>query len=200
MMSVTVVAYDCPMSRWEPGARERLAEAALNLYSEHGYDQTTVAEIAKRAGLTERTFFRHFADKPEVLFYGGQHLNEVFLEAIAAAPADATPLAVVESAVRATHELFDGRHAYARKRQAIIDAHPELRERELIKLATIAASSTAALRVRGVPEPVASLVAEAGMAVFKVAFTRWVEDETERDLAAVIDEMFVVLRSLVTDA
>ena len=79
------------MTRWEPGAPERLAQAALELYAERGFEQTTVAEIAKRAGLTERTFFRHFTDKREVLFAGQDDFQRLFVTEVEAAPADATP-------------------------------------------------------------------------------------------------------------
>src|SRR6202012_6272410 len=89
------------MARWEPGARERLVHAAVDLFTEQGYDATTVTEIAERAGVTKMTFFRHFADKREVLFAGQELHSQILAEAIAAAPADATPMAAVALAVDA---------------------------------------------------------------------------------------------------
>src|SRR5271167_2704946 len=164
------------MGRWEPDARGRLAKAAMALYAEQGFEQTTAAEIAARAGLTERTFFRHFADKREVLFGGAAELEALLLEGVLAAPADAAPIEIVAAALRPVDELFTERRSLARRRQAIIDANPELQERELIKLARLAALLAAALRDRGVGEPDASLAAEAGIAVFRVGFEQWIAD------------------------
>src|ERR1700729_3568856 len=97
------------MTRWEPNASGRLQRAALELYSERGFDETTVAEIAKRAGLTERTFFRHFADKREVLFWGAGMLQEHVVEAVVNAPASAVPIDAVAAALEATGPLFEQR-------------------------------------------------------------------------------------------
>ena len=94
------------MGRWEPDARGRLAKAAMTLYAEQGFDQTTVAEIAERAGLTKRTFFRYFADKREVLFYGAEHLEELILTAIDAAPPGASALDTVATALAAVASRF----------------------------------------------------------------------------------------------
>lgn len=171
------------MSRWEPNARERLERAAMELYRERGFDQTTVSEIAARAGLTERTFFRYFADKPEVLFSGAARLKEVIAAGVAGAPATLTPLEMVAVALEATSALFDDRREFARQRYALIAAHADLTERELIKLSTLATAVAEALRRRGVAEPAASLSGEVGIAVFKLAFERWVHDAENRDLA-----------------
>ncbi|WP_020547763.1 TetR/AcrR family transcriptional regulator [Nonomuraea coxensis] len=184
------------MGRWEPNARGRLEEAALELYGERGYEQTTVAEIARRAGLTERTFFRHFADKREVLFGGGKLLEERLTAAVAAAPDSAGPLEAVAAALDAAGPLFQERHERSRRRQAIILAHAELRERELIKLATLARALAGALRERGVGEPAASLAAEAGIAVFKIAFERWTDEPGEADLRQAMREAFAELRAV----
>jgi len=162
------------MARWEPNARGRLEQAALELFAERGFEQTTVDEIARRAGLTERTFFRHFADKREVLFGGQSSLLELLIGGIASAPPDATPIGAVTAGLRAITPMFEHRLDQVRQRQAIIDAHPELQERELIKLAFLADAVTGALRDRGVPSQAASLAAQAGIAVFKIAFARWV--------------------------
>lgn len=185
------------MSRWEPDARGRLERAALELYAERGFESTTVAEIAERAGLTERTFFRHFADKREVLF-GGEHvLQDLFVDAVAAAPASATAFDAVAAGLDAVGRMFAGRYADARRRQAVVDANTALQERELIKLSTLAAAVAAALGDRGVPRPRADLAAETGIAVFKVAFARWVAGERETDLRAVMGQVLHDLRGLV---
>ncbi|HTZ10053.1 MAG TPA: TetR family transcriptional regulator [Acidimicrobiales bacterium] len=162
------------MVRWEPNARGRLEEAALELYLERGYEQTTVAEIAARAGLTERTFFRHFADKREVLFGGAAALEDLLVAAVAGAPETASPMEAVVSALVTAGAALQERGPAARRRHAVITAHPELRERELIKLATLAEAVAGALRRRGVADPGAHLCAEAGIAVFKMAFEQWV--------------------------
>ncbi len=180
------------MGRWQPDAQRRLAGAALTLYAERGFEQTTVAGIAARAGLTERTFFRHFADKREVLFAGSAIFEQHLVAALAAAPPDATPLAAVRAGVSAVTELLTDRD-HSRARQQIIDAHPDLQERELIKLASLSAAFAAALRERGVPDPAAPLAAEAAVAVFKVAFTRWLEPRQRKTLATLIDESFASL-------
>lgn len=186
------------MSRWGPDARGRLAEAALELYGERGFDQTTVAEIAKRAGLTERTFFRHFADKREVLFAGSAQLQNLLVNAVTAAPATAAPIEAVVAALLAAGDVFNAeRHDYARERRAVISANAELRERELIKMASLASAIAEALRRRDVSDPAASLTAEAGIAVFRVTFERWVGEANDQDWRALIRESLEELKVLV---
>jgi AcrR family transcriptional regulator len=184
------------MSRWEPNARGRLEEAAMELYRERGFDQTTVAEIAARAGLTERTFFRYFADKREVLFWGAGRLQEFLVERLASAPDGTAPMDVVAAALEALGPMFEERRDFARQRQALITAHADLQERELIKLASLASAMADALRRRSVPEPAASLTAEAGIAVFKVGFERWVHDKKGRALSRHIRESLDELKAV----
>jgi AcrR family transcriptional regulator len=184
------------MARWEPDSRGRLEQAALALYAERGFENTTVAEIAARAGLTERTFFRHFADKREVLFWGAAMLEELVVSAVEAAPASASPIDVITTALEATGPIFEERRDSAWRRQRVIDANAELRERELIKLASLASALAAALRRRGVADPAATLTAEAGIAVFKVAFARWVSDSDSRDLPQHIRESLDELQAV----
>lgn len=186
------------MSRWEPNARGRLAEAALELYSERGYEQTTVAEIARRAGLTERTFFRHYTDKREVLFGGSGAVQELFVNSVAEAPESAAPIDAIAAGLEAVSTVFAGRLEQSRRRQAVIAANAELQERELIKLASLAAALADALRGRGLPEPAASLTAEAGVAVFKVGFERWIAAAEERRMADVMRESLDALEAVVT--
>jgi AcrR family transcriptional regulator len=184
------------MGRWEPNARGRLELAALELYGERGYEQTTVAEIAKRAGLTERTFFRHFTDKREVLFSGAGSLEELLVSAVAGAPESAAPMEAVAAGLEAAGAVLQERQAFARRRQSIIAANKELQERELIKLASLASAIAATLRRRGVAEPAASLSAEAGIAVFRIAFERWVDETNQQDLSRVIRDSLDELKTV----
>ncbi len=184
------------MSRWQPNARERLEQAALELYTERGFDQTTVNDIAQRAGLTERTFFRHFADKREVLFSGQDLLIDALTNAVAAEPESTQPLEAVAAGFSATAQFFDARGDRARQRQRVIDANRSLQERELSKLATLAQALAAALRGRGVDAATARMTAEAGLAVFKVAFERWAGDRTAPGFGKVLDEAFADLRAI----
>jgi AcrR family transcriptional regulator len=182
------------MGRWEPDAKGRLAQAAFELFVERGFDQTTTAEIAERAGLTERTFFRHFTDKREVLFEGSAALQEMIVSRVAAAPDDATPMEAAITGFRAGAGVLEEFRERSAPRQALILAHPELQEREAVKMATIAAAVALTLRERGVTEPAASLTAETAVGIFRVAFNRWVETGQVQTLAQVIDDALAELR------
>jgi len=197
-MAAADIGYDPGMGRWTPNARGRLEQAAMELYGERGFEQTTVSEIAERAGLTERTFFRHFADKREVLFWGAGALHELLVSAVASAPDSAAPIDAVATALEAAGALLQERRDHSRQRQAIIAANAELRERELIKLASLASAIADTLRRRGVTEPAASLTAEAGIAVFRIAFGRWLDETNERDLPDLVRSSLEELRALVT--
>jgi AcrR family transcriptional regulator len=193
-MSVPVINYDLGMGRWEPDARGRLEQAALQLYGERGFEQTTVAQIAERAGLTERTFFRYFADKREVLFWGAGSLQELFVSTVAGAPDSVPPIDAVTAALEAAGGFFQDRRELARQRQAVIDANAGLQERELIKLAKLASAVADTLRRRGVTDPAASLTAEAGVAVFKVAFEAWIDETNDDDFSQLIRESLEELK------
>jgi AcrR family transcriptional regulator len=184
------------VARWEPNALERLRAAALELFEERGYDRTTVGDIAARADLTERTFFRYFTDKREVLFSGSEELEKLIVSGVASAPRTMSPLEVVVEALAASSPVFEARRTHARKRQALIAAHAELRERELIKLASLAAALADALRRRGVADPAAPLTAEAGIAVFKIAFDRWINETSQCDLPHLIRESLDELKAV----
>jgi AcrR family transcriptional regulator len=198
-MSVAVITYHHAMGRWEPDARGRLAKSAMALYAEQGFDQTTVAQIAARAGLTERTFFRHFADKREVLFYGMEMLRDLLMRAVADAPASATAIDAVSAAFEAAGAVLQENPERVRLRDAIVSANAELRERELIKLAALASAVGGALRDRGIPEPAASLAAETGVAVFKTAFARWIREPGQPNLPEIISESMTDLRGMLTE-
>jgi AcrR family transcriptional regulator len=199
-MSATAMTIIVCMGRWLPDAQGRLGQAAMELYAERGYEQTTVAEIAARAGLTERTFFRHFADKREVLFAGGQALREIIVSGVTGAPASCSPLAAVAAGFEAGAEVLQEGSEFSRRRQAIIAANPELQERELIKLAGYALAIAQALRERGVAEPTASLTAEAGVAIFRVAFERWTGGSEQRQLPELLHESLAALKAVVAEA
>ncbi|MFI5888945.1 helix-turn-helix domain-containing protein [Actinoplanes sp. NPDC051513] len=174
------------MARWEGDAAGRLREAAMRLYGERGYEQTTVADIAGEAGLTARTFFRHFADKREVLFAGSEILLTRMVEALDAVPVPDGPMRAVAASLDAAAVMLGRDRAFSRRRQALIDANAELQERELIKMAKIAAALRDGLLRRGVPAADASLAAEAGIAVFRVAWEQWMAGSDDVDLPAVM--------------
>jgi AcrR family transcriptional regulator len=169
----------------------------MELYTERGFDRTTVAEIAERAGLTKRTFFRHYTDKRDVLFAGASRLQELVVDGIAGAPAPLAPVGLVAAGLGAAAAVaFEDRHEGAKIRQAVIDATPELQERELVKLATLAGAAAEALTGRGVRGSTARLAAEAGVGAFKVAFERWIAGPSERAMAEVLRETFDDLRDV----
>jgi AcrR family transcriptional regulator len=184
------------VGRWEADASGRLRQAAMQLYIERGFEQTTVAEIAKRAGLTARTFFRYFADKREVLFAGSGELQELVVHALEATPDSASPIQAVAAALDAAGAALGQRREYSRQRQSVINANPELRERELIKLAALSAALADGLRRRGVPDPDASLAAEAGVVVFRVGFERWVGEPDGADLSQHMRAAFDRLKTI----
>jgi AcrR family transcriptional regulator len=164
----------------------------MALFQKRGYAHTTVEEIASRAGLTERTFFRYFADKREVLFSRSKELEQVLVEGVASAPESASALTAVAAGVEAAANLLQANRdpGYVRARQALVVAHAELQERELIKMASLASGVAQALRARGIGEPAASLAAEAGIAVFKIGFERWLAAAPKRDFLRHVREGF----------
>ncbi|MEX3101981.1 MULTISPECIES: TetR/AcrR family transcriptional regulator [unclassified Streptomyces] len=183
------------MGRWEPNACGRLAQAALELFGERGYEQTTVAEIARRAGLTERTYFRHYADKCEVMFDRSGSLQEQFVTAVAEAPQSMAPIDAVAAGLEAVAQGFADPREY-RRRQAVIAANAELQERELTKYASMSAAIAEALRRRGVPELSATLAAEAGITVFKVGFQLWLSASEAREMSQVMRESLDELKAV----
>lgn len=189
------------MGRWQPGARDRLERAALELFVEQGFAATTVPQIAARAGLTTRTFFRHFADKREVLFAGEAELPALVGRLVADAPASLGPMAVLahgfEPFAAAT---FEGHAERLRMRRAVIDADEGLRERELRKLAALADAIRHGFRARGADELTAALAAETAVTVFRVSLGRWLDQGGERGLPEVFTETLGAFRSLAADA
>jgi AcrR family transcriptional regulator len=184
------------MARWQPGTRERLQGAALELFSTRGFEQTTATEIAEAAGVTERTFFRHFSDKREVLFDGQDTLVEVFVAGVEAAPPKATPSELVAAALAGSAGFFTAeRKPWSRARQAVIDRNAGLQEREQLKMALLTRTVGATLRARGVEDPVATLAAHSAVAVFATAFGMWLQEERgieeiQADLLSAMSELF----------
>ncbi|ULH13855.1 TetR/AcrR family transcriptional regulator (plasmid) [Deinococcus sp. KNUC1210] len=186
------------MSRWKPGARGRLEQAALALYSERGFEQTTVADIAERAGLAERTYFRHFTDKREVLFGGAGILQTLLEQEVANTPITVSPIETVAAALERIEIFSPERREASRQRQQIIAANPELQERELLKLASLSAALARVLQSRGAPETAALFAADAGMAIFRVAFERWTAPATQETFPQLVRAALAEFRVVIT--
>jgi AcrR family transcriptional regulator len=188
------------MSRWQPNARGRLERAAIELFSKQGFAATTVPQIAARAGLTTRTFFRHFADKREVLFAGDEELPALVARLVAGAPAALGPLPVIARGLEAaTATRFDGRRDYLRARRAIVQTDEGLRERELRKLAAMTDAIGRAFRERGVDELAATLAAQLAVTVFSVTLDRWLDQDGERPLAELARDTLRALRAVAAE-
>ena len=184
------------MGRWQPDAQGRLQRAAIALFEEKGFEQTTVIEIADRAEVTERTFFRYFGDKREVLFQGSDELLTVAGEAIADAPGGLSPVALAVTGVRASAAVLEPRREYASVRAKVVAANPSLQERELLKMAAMSVAVATALRVRGVGEEQARLAADVAVTSFSAGFAAWISDDRPESFADRISEQFELLRSL----
>lgn len=184
------------MARWEPNARARLVLAALDLFAGQGYDNTTVAQIADRAGLTKATFFRHFPDKREVLFAGQEAHSQLLAEGAASAPDAATPLEAVAAALDALAASFTPeQRAFGPRLLTVIAGNPELLERATFKRAALAAALASALGKRGVPELTAGLAGQLGAHAFYRAFEQWVDPASERTLTELARQALDELRS-----
>jgi len=172
------------MARWEPGARERLVVAAVDLFAEQGYDATTVAQIAERAGVTRSTFFRYFPDKRELLVAGQDTLSQLLSEGIAEAPADAGPLEAVAAGLeRASSAFGPMNHELGPRLKAAVAASAELQERDILKSVGLAAAMTTALVARGIPDPIAQLAGELGILAFKRGYAEWSEADSADEFA-----------------
>jgi AcrR family transcriptional regulator len=174
------------MSRWEGDAAGRLERAALELFDERGFDRTTVAQIAKRAGLNERSFYRYFSDKREVLFGGGDELGRRLEQALREVPADAGPLEALLVALGDAADVFRPKELL-RIRERVINANPQLRERELIKMDAIYATLVSALRERGADETTAHLATDMAISIWRVAAERWLHGDDSPFAAEVFD-------------
>ncbi|WP_328473066.1 TetR/AcrR family transcriptional regulator [Streptomyces sp. NBC_00448] len=168
------------MARWQPGADQRLVVAAVDLFTEQGYDATTVAQIAERAGVTKSTFFRYFSDKRELLVAGQETLGRLLADGITEAPVSAGPLQAVAAGLeRASGAMGPANRELGPRLKAAVAASTELQERDALKSVGLAAAMTAALVARGVPEPTAHLAAELGVLAFKRGYAQWSEGERD---------------------
>ncbi|RLV50536.1 TetR/AcrR family transcriptional regulator [Nocardioides mangrovicus] len=189
------------MARWAPDARFRLVVAAVDLFTEQGYDDTTVAQIAERAGVTKSTFFRHFPDKRELLVAGQETLSRLLAEGIADAPEGSTPLAAVAAGLeRASAEMGPQNRELGPRLKAAVAASGELQERDALKSVGLAAAMTEALIARGVPEATAELAAELGVLAFKRGYAAWSESDqaAEEPLATYTTSALADLRAAST--
>lgn len=187
-----------PMARWESGSRERLADAALRLFASQGFEQTTVAEIAAEAGLTERTFFRYYADKREVLFGDQGAFEAGFLRGLAACPST-DPMELIAATLEYAAAFFsEERRAWSRSRQRVLADNPALAERETNKMSTLAGVLTDALVERGIEPTRAALAAEAGISVFRRAFAAWIAEDETRPFLEIQRDVLTQLRQLLS--
>ncbi|MEH3142741.1 MAG: helix-turn-helix domain containing protein [Mycobacterium kyogaense] len=178
------------MARWEPGTAERLQDAALGLFAARGYEQTTAGDIAEAVGLTERTFFRHFTDKREVLFGGQQAFTDAFLAGLADAPDDASATDLAMRALRSSAAFFDDdRRSHSRLRQSVIDDNPALQEREALKLAYLGRTLADELRARGIEPLAADVAAHLAVMAFGIAFAQWISEGEERSFTDVTTDV-----------
>ncbi|MDT5080334.1 MAG: hypothetical protein QOJ80_4971 [Mycobacterium sp.] len=187
------------MARWDPGAEDRLRQAAMDLFLERGFEAVTATDIAVRAGLTRRTFFRHFTDKREVLFAGSDQLVDAVGDAVHAVDATRSPIDTVLQALSSVGGALAELSERASDRRTIIAASPELQERERTKMAAVTAALTAALRQRGIDGSTAHLLGQVGAAVFATAFGRWVDSAGQADFAEFFQQAIAELRSAMTD-
>ncbi|MEU8392164.1 TetR family transcriptional regulator [Micromonospora sp. NPDC048843] len=194
-MSQRDIGYHRHMARWQPDARGRLEAAAFELFRERGFEQTTVADIAARAGLDKRTFYRLFGDKREALFSGSERVEEALVKVVA--ETDSAPFEVVIAAFRQMAvDIFADSRELVRMRQSIIESSPELQERELRKTGALLAAVSAALRAKGLDETTATLATESGGTVFRVAYARWVAPDCDSSLADLIAEVATELSAI----
>lgn len=168
------------MARWDPDARGRLERAALELFAEQGYAETTVPQITQRAGLTTRTFFRYFADKREVLFAGEEQTREGLVRTIQAAPPGLATMDLLAHTLGwAATEIFGPRFEQVRHWRAVVDSDDALRERELRKQQLMAEATVRALRDRGLGEQEADMAARLAVLLLQTAVARWVAQDEE---------------------
>jgi len=188
------------MSRWQPNARDRLERAAVELFIDQGFAETTVPQITARAGLTTRTFFRHFVDKREVLFARDEELPALVARLAADAPASLSPMMLIAYALETVAATrLEGQRAYLRTRHAVIQADEGLRERELRKLSALSDAISQGFRDRGVDELTSILAAQLAVTVFSVTISRWLDQDGEQPLSDLVHDTLRALRSVTAD-
>ncbi|RCG31787.1 TetR family transcriptional regulator [Sphaerisporangium album] len=184
------------MSRWRPDARERLQQAALDLFAEQGFAATTVPEITARAGLTTRTFFRHFADKREVLYADDAEVPAMVATMMAEAPPSAEPLALIVEGLRTVAETrFEPRKAALLARRELVRTDAGLQERDLRKRAVMSEAIREGFQARGVDPARAALLAETSVTLINVSLAEWLDAPDDRKLYDIILETLATLRS-----
>jgi len=188
------------MSRWEPDARERLELAAIELFTEHGFAETTVPQITARAGLTTRTFFRHFADKREVLFVREAGVPGLAARMIAEAPASLSPMEIVAGGLeQVAAAQFAGGVDNFIARKAIIRSDAGLREREMLVMASLTEALRAGFVARGASELDAELTAHITVTTFGISIGRWLASDGQTDLPTLLHETLAAFRAIMTD-
>ncbi|WP_314177924.1 TetR/AcrR family transcriptional regulator [Streptomyces winkii] len=186
------------MARWDPGTAERLTQAALELYTEHGYDNVTVTQIAERAGITRRSYFRYFPDKREVLFAGSERLPAAIREAVLDARQTGSPLSATLEALAQVGTALVEHIDRTAERRAVIASSPELQERERTKLAAVTSAIQDALLQRGVDVNSAKLVAQIATIASQNAFDRWTDARGQKDFATCLHTVAASLRDTLT--
>jgi AcrR family transcriptional regulator len=171
------------------------ASRAVDLFTEQGYDATTVAQIAERAGVTRSTFFRHFPDKREVLFDGEADLRAALIQAVVEAPENLEPFDALLCAFRKSARNLENDRPFSEPRWKVIAVTPALRERELAKHAWLTDAVAEALRQRDVGAEMADLAARTGWAAYQHAVQAWVDDPAQ-GLDARLRQAFDDLRAL----
>ncbi len=180
-------------------ARDRLERAAVELFAEQGFAETTVPRITARAGLTTRTFFRHFADKREVLFAGDEELPAMVARLAADIPASLGPMMAIAHALTVAATRLEGQRAYLRTRRVVIQTDEGLRERELRKLSALSDAIDQGFRNRGVDELTSILAAQIAVTVISVAVRRWLDQDCEQSLSELLHDTLRAIQSITAD-
>ena len=186
-LRLVAVFYDAVVARWEPGAGGRLTDAALELFAEHGFRNVTVADVASYAGVTERTFYRHFATKEDVLFSDSEEILTLLLNAIDATPESSPAADALRNATGALAAAFQGERAHHRRRVKVVASDPQLVERDLLKQQAWSETIAARLRARGTSAVRATVLATAVTAAFRAAYAQWATDRAARPLVDRVD-------------
>jgi AcrR family transcriptional regulator len=180
------------VSRWEPGSRARLQDAALDLFQERGYSATTTAAIAERASVTDRTFYRHFKDKSEVLFGDEGRIEQLMVDAVTAS--ESSVAGALREALHALAQDFEPRRAKIVRRATVVEAIPDLAERELWKLRTWSRALAHALIERGEDTFAAGAQVEVALALFRTAFHRWAHEDAPPSLDELIQDAYTAVK------
>ena len=192
----SVITYADDMARWAPDTRERLRAAALELFDEQGFTATTVPDIVARAGLTKRTFFRHFSDKREV-FFGDDEIPAIARRVLATAPAHVPPLALVSEGLRTLAvERFEPQRDRMRSARRVVDAEPALRERDLRKQADLRDAVEQGFAERGEDPLTARVLAGVTVEWFQTALEAWIADDTGAPLTDHLDAVLARTRQV----